>query len=218
MNAWIETLLQPLPLALLWMVLHSLDYALTLRGAHWFRKKAAEHFDAGGSYELNPLFARDIDRGTWLSKRFLFTLFATAALLATLSWAVHQVARPDDRFPQAELDFLVGFLVFTRVGVIARHLQNIWTYRALALGRAKLTGSIRYDRPTLVRISAMGYLAQGAGVLVAAAAIPPNAFLYGGTAGILFLGVWLLVIARKVEKALAKSAAPASPPASPSPA
>lgn len=214
MSSWVELLLQPLPLALAWIVLHSLDYGLTLRGAYWFRKGAAEHIDIGGSYELNPMFAKAVDRGAVLSKRFLVTLFGMAALLALLSWLVrggsNGYAEPN-RLGQNELELIAGMLLFTRASVITRHVQNIRLYRALALGRAKLTGRIQYDRPTLVRISAAHYAAHGVLVLLAAAAAPPSAFLYGGGGGLLGIALFLLGVARKAQRAAAKPAAP--PPA-----
>src|SRR5512140_1812894 len=214
MSSWLDLLLQPLPLALTWIVLHSLDYGLTLRGAYWFRQKAAEHIDIGGSYELNPIFAKAVDRGARLPKRFLVSLLAVAALFALLSWLAHggsSGGAPPSRVAEAELELVAGMLLFTRASVITRHVQNIRLYRALALGRAKLTGRIQYDRPTLVRISAANYAAGGVLVLLAAVAAPPSAFLYGGCAGLLGIGLFLLAVARKAQRAAATPAAP--PPA-----
>src|SRR4051812_33528439 len=57
------------------------DYALTLRGAHLYQQGAHTYLRFAGSYELNPLFERDVDRHRWVSRRFLAMLGATCVTI-----------------------------------------------------------------------------------------------------------------------------------------
>lgn len=161
---------------LLWAVLHSLDYSLTLVGARLRQRRAAEVVEVSGSYELNPLFQRAVDRGRWLSPRFLVTLFGIAAVL----WlAVAACPVPEAAWG---IGFVLGVIVFTRVAVIGRHLQNIWLYARMARRPGSVTGRISYDRPTIYGLAVFSY-GQTAALLAVAAAVAPDPWVVGGAAG-----------------------------------
>jgi hypothetical protein len=49
--------------------LHTLDYLLTIAGARWY-DRVPRVGPPEGSYELNPLFLKTVDRRQWWSQRF----------------------------------------------------------------------------------------------------------------------------------------------------
>jgi len=160
----------------LWIVLHSLDYSLTLVGARLRLRGADKVFVVEGSYELNPLFQKVIDRQRWISVRFIVTLLGLAAALyvVALTCPGHDVADG--------LGLVLGVVVFTRVAVIGRHLHNIWLYRRVVRRPDAVTGSIRYDRPTVYAITSSTYL-HYAVLLALAAAVVSDPWIIGGALG-----------------------------------
>ncbi len=176
--------------SVVWIALHCLDYWLTIYGALLYRAVGHRFVEFSGSYELNPVFQRVVDRGQWISRRFILTLLAPAALfwlLAVLDTSDHLCV----------LDPVLGAVIFTRVGVITLHLTNIWLFRRADRYPGAVTGHIRYDRPTTLLISALRYAFLGA-VVGIAACIAPNGFLIGGAGGFLMLALMLFRLARKV--------------------
>ena len=172
-----------------WIVLHCLDYWLTIYGARLYRAVGRRFVECSGSYELNPIFQRAVDRGQWISRRFILTLLAPAAMLWLLAvWD----------FPPWVLDLVLGMMIFLGVGVFTSHLTTIWLFRRADRHPGAVTGHIRYDRRTTVLISALHYAFLG-GVVGVAACIAPNAFLIGGAGGLLMLAFTLLRNARKVS-------------------
>ncbi len=189
-------LAHPWSLPLLWALLHGLDYSLTLVGARLRLRRAHEVVDVGGSYELNPLFQKAVDRGRWLSPRFLVTLVGLGALL-------YLVAVVSSGLEVAwGLGFLLGVLVFTRVAVIGRHLQNIWLFARMARRPESVTGRIAYDRPTVYGLAFFSH-GQTAALLGVAAVVAPDPWLVGGAAG-----TGLIALAALLLGALRRGAGP----------
>lgn len=192
-----DTLRTPLGVASIWIVLHSLDYFLTIWGATERLRRADQVFVISGSYELNPLFQKVVDRRQWVSARFLITLFGLAAMLAVVSaWVA---AMPNTR---SYLDGLLGVLLFTRTFVIARHLQNIWLFRRMVMHPSSVEGQVRYERKTLMLISAF-QAASVSAVVVLAALLSPEPVLIGAAVGMVFMALW------NVNLALGRHPAPA---------
>jgi hypothetical protein len=173
------SLLRPSSAAGLWLVLHALDYYLTLFGAHWFKRGAHEVMGFGGSYELNPLFQKAIDGRALFAPRFVISWLGGAALFYFVSW---WFAGLPDASLHSFLPFILGMLVFTRLAVISTHLNNIWIFRRIALRAGTASGALSYDRPTVFLMSAAKYLATAA-LLGMAALLVPNAWLAGGASG-----------------------------------
>ena len=92
----------------MWAVLHCLDFSLTLVGARARLRGAHEVIRVDGSYELNPLFQKTVDRQRWLSPRFFVTLGGIGAMVYFMAWAC---PGPDAAFGVA---FLMGSVLFTR--------------------------------------------------------------------------------------------------------
>lgn len=189
--------------ALLWVVLHSADFVLTLAGARLRKLRAAEVIDSSGSYELNPVFQKVVDEGRWWSRRFIVSLFAGAAAFASLNLLAP--LQPDPLIPLVR-DGLLGGVLFTRIAIIGRHVQNIWMFRRMANDPDAVTGHIRYDRTTVLLISAFQFGTVSALVSVSAL-IAPSPFLIGGAFFCGLLTVLHLVLAWRYRARSAPSVA-----------
>jgi hypothetical protein len=162
-----------------WAILHSLDYLLTVVGAKVRLKGEKAVFKLEGSYELNPIFQKSIDRQQWISPRFVITLVIIGAALYLLAvgstWSL-------DRELEEGLGVLLGVIVFTRVAIIGRHLHNIWLSLRIKRKPGSILGSVSYDRPTVYAVTTSSYL-QVAVLLALAALIAPDPWLFGGAVG-----------------------------------
>jgi hypothetical protein len=185
---WFRT---PFGGVLLWIVLHAADYLLTIWGAVERERRAAHVIMLDGSYELNPLFQKSVNERRWVSARFLITLVGVAALIGCMNAVVG--AQPGAQAPQ---EVFIGALLFTRVALISRHLQNIWLFRRMAEHPESVVGQLRYERRTVVLVSAF----QAAGIsalVVLAAVLSPTPALIGGALGLSLLTVLNLALAFK---------------------
>lgn len=196
-----DWLWSPVGIGVAWLVLHGSDYLLTVAGARLFREgDLRERIVVDGSYELNPLFRAAVDRGAWLSRRFLVTLLGPAVVLpvafAGISASAAGMGAP---VFDAALEAVCGVLVFTRLSVLGGHLQNLLLFwRMLRVPEAKGV-LLRYDRGTVHLIRRARWLELAAVVSVAAAATG-SAFLIGGSVGVLLVlavsGLWARADAR----------------------
>jgi hypothetical protein len=134
----------------LWVVLHTLDYYLTLWSVALHRSGADRSLDVGGSLELNPVMRGALERRQAISVRFVVTLDGIAAAL----WLMQPFACDEPEL----WPFLLGIIVFTRVSVIGHHVHNIAFLRAIRSGQVK--GRMEYARPTVLQLSAMRYGAR----------------------------------------------------------
>src|SRR5574341_791439 len=91
---------------LLWAIIYTSDYYLTIYAARLYEAGANQHFGFGGSVELTPYYQKDVDRLTSLSPRFLLMLMLSSALLV----AIWLLAVPLVRLP-AFFSFALGALV-----------------------------------------------------------------------------------------------------------
>jgi hypothetical protein len=153
----------------LWLLLHSLDYYLTLWSIRLHRAGADRSFDVGGSLELNPVMRGALERRSPISWRFVIALVGVAAILW---WTWEPLREEPDVWA-----FLVGSLLFTRVSVIGHHVHNIAFLRAILDGRVK--GRIEYERGTALTLSFLRYGAEAVALGVAAW-LSRSAWLVGG--------------------------------------
>ena len=186
-----DALRTPIGGALIWVVLHSLDYFMTLWGETERRRRADRGIIISGSNELNPLFQKDVDGRRWLSARFVVTLFGVAALIAAANALAAKV--PDGKAGQ---DGLLGVLLFTRTVIIARHLQNIWLFRRMATHPSSVEGQLRYERRTVLLLSAT-QVASVSALVALAAALSPAPVLIGGALGLTLLTLLNVALAFK---------------------
>jgi hypothetical protein len=157
------------------VLLHVLDFSLTVAGARWYDRGAHLVTPIDGSYELNPLFQRDINKRSLRSRRFLLTLVLIAALL--YAFGVRFGSMP------GASAMLAGTIVFPRLLIIGRHMQNIAMFRAIALHPQRFKGSLFMDQRVRHGASRIALLTSFVLVL-AAVAFGPSAFGVGGLAGL----------------------------------
>src|SRR5215510_9684181 len=117
METWLAT--SPWPGAILWIILYTSDYYLTIYAARGFRKIG--HFQFEGSYELTPQFQKDVDALKPISTRHVGLLTIFSLLILLLWWViVYYVGSP-----RLYLLYL-GVFLLVEVAVHLRHLRNIF--------------------------------------------------------------------------------------------
>jgi hypothetical protein len=118
------------PGLLVWVVLYTSDYLLTLAGARLYHAGVRETIVFQGSYELTPYYQDDVDSLRVFSPRFVLALAVTTLLLGVI-W---QLSLGVISYPPA---YLVGFggLVLLELAIHVRHVRNLFLFRAV-LARA----------------------------------------------------------------------------------
>src|SRR5881392_3518340 len=116
MEFWLAT--SPIPGVILWILLYSSDYFLTIYSARGFHEIG--HFQFEGSFELTPQFQKDIDSLKPVSKRHITLLFLYSLLIAFIWWFTKRLLF----FPWTYLLYL-GMFLLLEVAVHLRHLRNV---------------------------------------------------------------------------------------------
>jgi hypothetical protein len=135
----------------IWSLLYISDHTLTIWCARLRRRAASEKIVHEGSYELNPVFQREVDALQWISVRFLLALVLTNLLL-TFIWLLDAQSSADLR------SFALGALVSIQLAIHVRHLRNLYLFSAM-IGTDAVRGRIEYARPLILRMSAVEFLA-----------------------------------------------------------
>ncbi len=157
----------------LWVILYCSDYFLTLYGARLRARGLANHIQVEGSYELNPIFVKDVDAQRKVSRRFLLILLTTTVLLTVFWWAYRAQAGLPLVF-----DFVIGALILLELTVHLRHLNNISQAR-LAIQPGGMTGTLQYSRWLMLMISAHQLFAFAA-LFLFLGLLTGLVFFYGG--------------------------------------
>jgi hypothetical protein len=188
----------PLGISILWVVLHSADYLLTITAARMYGQgDLRSRIDMGGrSLELNPVFQRAVNRGAWVSRRFLVTLLAGAAVLfaVCILFGALPVEEVDSLAWAPEL--LAGVLVVTRVNVICGHVQTLALFHRVLRHPEAAEVRVRYDRGTVFTAKRWSYL-QPAALCALAYLVTPSTFFAGGALGMATLAAMTLIWQRK---------------------
>jgi hypothetical protein len=205
-----ESLWSPLGIAGVWLVLHSADYLLTIATARLrLQGDLRERVQFSGSIELNPLFQQAVERGQWLSPRFLVTLALGAVVLplavAYFQWVTEAGVLPVGGFPE----FFCGALVVTRFAVISIHLQNLLLFRRLLRVPEASIVRLRYDRGTVLMVTRARKL-EVAALCAIAWLVSGRLFLLGGMAAALLINVVIVLWGRRQAPA-APEKAPGTP-------
>jgi hypothetical protein len=158
------------------VVVYIIDYYQTLRGARLYQGGANQMIVVEGSYELNPLFTRDIDRLARLSPRFLFVLLVYSIFV----WAVWVIFVSVLDIPQMYV-FTVGAVLLLQGPVQLRHVRNIQTFKQVLNGDG-IAGRIEYTRRFTYQASALEFIAF-AGLYLVLALLAASWLLAGGAFG-----------------------------------
>ena len=176
----------------LWVGIYVADYALTLRGAHLYQQGAHTYLRFAGSYELNPLFERDVDRHRWVSRRFLAMLGATCVTI-WFAWRGIQIKL----FPPVAFTFWMGVLLLTEIPVLIRHARNLFTFTML-VQPSDVSGHISYPRWFSLQLSAVDF-GLFALLFVCISTVDNPGFFLGGTLGCGLLALQDMQLAQRAK-------------------
>jgi len=148
------------------------DYYLTLLGASLAEQTYRRHFKSE-SYELNPVWRRDVGRGALFNPRHLLL----AAVITGILWWAGETDLTPWFFP-----VLFGMCLGAFVPIIAQHLGNIYMFDFLRRHPGEISGEVTVSMRYAIVIS----LAQGLvvlAVLLVATVMAPSPFMFGLLAG-----------------------------------
>ena len=171
MEFWLAT--SPIPGVILWILLYSSDYFLTIYSARGFHEIG--HFQFEGSFELTPQFQRDIDALKPVSKRHIILLFLYSLLIVFIWWFTKRLLF----FPWTYLLYL-GMFLLLEVAVHLRHLRNVSLIREIRKGGG-VEGQIAYRKWFSYKISASEFYLYSALFLIIAVLTYSPFFLGGAT-------------------------------------
>jgi hypothetical protein len=144
MQYWLAT--SPWYGVVLWIILYTSDYYLTLYSARGFREIG--HFQFEGSFELTPQYQKDIDNLRPVSKRHLALLLLYSAVILIVWWITRLSAFLEWAYP-----LYLGMFLLLEVAVHLRHLRNVALIREVRRSGG-VEGEIRYKKWFSYRISA----------------------------------------------------------------
>jgi hypothetical protein len=158
---------------LIWVALYTSDYYLTICGARLYQSIGKAHIGHKGSYELTPMFQKDVDALRAMSPRHILFLVVYSVWLLML-WAGAKWLGTPQIF-----SFAIGCLFLIEIVVHIRHLENLHLYGLFKIPGA-ISGKIEYSRLLTLRRSAWSLFSFGILFLILALVSSPWFFL-GGT-------------------------------------
>ncbi|MBZ0274665.1 MAG: hypothetical protein K8I60_00890 [Anaerolineae bacterium] len=163
----------------LWVLVYCADYYLTLKGARLMAEVGKTYFDMGGSYELNPLFQKDVDSLRRISPRFVAFLVGFSLWLV-LMWLVTQALHIVPAFTAG-----AGFLILMEIPVLSGHIRNLSLFTALKTPGA-VEGRIHYSRWVSFRMTTWSFGLWGL-IYALFFALTGSLFFFGGIVSIFLL-------------------------------
>ena len=170
MEYWLT--MSPWPGVVLWIILYTSDYYLTIYSARGFREIG--HFQFEDSFELTPQFQKDINALKPFSKRHI-TLMVVYSLLIVLIWWLTSLSI----YIQWSYSLYLGMFLLLEVAVHLRHLRNVALIREIRKKGGGLEGQITYKKWFSYRISAME-LYVSATLFLMVAILTYSLFFFGG--------------------------------------
>jgi len=169
MENWLAT--SPWPGVILWVILYTSDYYLTIYSARGFRE--IRHFQFEGSFELTPQYQNDIDALRPVSKRHLVLLFLYSLIILILWWVFSFL------FVFSWLYKLyLGMFLLIEVAVHLRHLRNVFLIHEIRKSGG-VDGLISYRKWFSYRVSAFDLNLFG-GLFLIVALLNFSVFFLGG--------------------------------------
>jgi len=145
---------------ILWMILYTSDYYLTLYSARGFREIGRFQFE--GSFELTPQYQKDIDHLRPISKLHIALLFAYSLLIPIVWWITRLSIALQWAYP-----LYLGMFLLLEVAVHLRHFRNIFLIREIRRNGGA-DGQLTYKKWFSYRISSYElYLSAALFLLVA---------------------------------------------------
>jgi len=169
MEYWLAE--SPLPGVILWIILYTSDYYLTIYAARGFRRIG--HFQFEGSFELTPQYQKDVDALKPVSKLHIALLVAYSLLILLLWWAIVRWVGSLQLY-----NLYLGMFLLVEVAVHLRHLRNVFMVREVERNGG-VDGQITYRKWFSYRLSAFEFYLIG-GLFLIVAALSFSTFFLGG--------------------------------------
>jgi hypothetical protein len=167
---------------IVWGIIYVSDYYLTIYAAHLYQIHLKEFVVFEGSFELTPIFQKDVDSLRRISPRFVILLVLSFVLIF-LIWLL---AVKFLKVPQI-FSFSFGSLILREAAIHLRHLRNL----ALSLftrTAGGLNGHIEYSRWLILKLSAVELLSFAGLFFLTYLALGSWLFL-GGAVSCLYTGL-----------------------------
>ncbi|MGC2530032.1 MAG: hypothetical protein WA639_19970 [Candidatus Acidiferrum sp.] len=174
----------------IWSLLYVSDYAFTIVCARLYRSGVNEKIVFEGSFELNPVFQRDIDSLRLISPRFLLMLLITGLLL-TLMWLLDQQSAPQF------YEFVLGCMILLELAIHVRHMRNLFMFRMFVKSDC-VRGRIEYSRPLILKMSSYE-LFIFSGLFLMLFVFTPSWFLLGGVSSCCLTAIKHRALARRAS-------------------
>ena len=188
MQYWLST--SPWYGVILWIILYTSDYYLTLYSARGFREIGHIRFE--GSFELTPEYQKDVDALNPVSKRYLIAL-ALSSLILALTWWLTRL----NFYLELGYPLFLGMFLLLEVAIHLRHFRNIALIRT-ARKHGGIEGEIIYKKWFSYRISANDfYIVSGLFLLIAILTF--NQFFLGGAIMCVATGIRHTRLAKKAK-------------------
>jgi hypothetical protein len=169
MEYWLTT--SPWPGVILWIILYTSDYYLTIYSARGFREVG--HFQFEGSFDLTPQYQKDVDALKPVSRLHIILLILYGLLIVLIWWFTKRLFF----FPWTYLLYL-GMFLLLEVAVHLRHLRNVSLIGEIRKGGG-VEGEIKYRKWFSYRISASEFYRYAALFLIFALLVYSPFFLGG---------------------------------------
>ncbi len=178
---------------IVWIIIYLGDYYLKIYGARLYLAYGKEHLAIQGSYELTPVFQKDVDNLRLVSPRF-FAFVALSSIAIAFIWFLSvQILEISELYV-----FLLGALMLREAVIHLRHWRNITMFR-LAAQPNVIQGTIGYTKPTSYKMSAAELFTFA--VLYLLMALTVNSwFILGGSLACLVLSLQQQIRARRVVR------------------
>ena len=190
MQYWLTT--NPWYGIMLWIVLYTSDYYLTLYCARGFREIG--HIQFEGSFELTPQYQKDIDALKPIS-RLHVTVLILYSLLLLVIWLLTRLTI----YLEWSYPLYLGMFLLMEVAVHMRHLRNVAIIREVRKSGG-VEGQIAYRKWFSYRVSATD-LYISATVFLLVAVLTYSLFFLGGAIMCYATGFKHARLARKAKVA-----------------
>jgi len=195
MQYWLAT--SPWYGVILWIILYSSDYYLTLISARGFRQVGHFHFE--GSFELTPQYQKDIDDLRPISRLHITLLIGYSILILVIWWITRLSMFLEWTYP-----FYLGMLLLVEVAVHLRHFRNLAIIRELHRNGG-VEGQITYRKWFSYRNSANELYITGS-LFLLVALLTYSLFFLGGAIMCYGTGFKHARLAKKTKSAAAQAA------------
>ena len=164
-----------------WAVIYASDYCLTIIGARFYLAMAREHTLVEGSYELTPIFQKDVNALRLFSPQF-WIRWISSLLIILLAWLVFVLYA---HLPEI-FSILGGGLILREVVVHMRHGRNLFLFVSARNAQA-WRSRIQYPRWLTLKMSAFEFF-EFAILFTALALVVQEWFFVGGGLSCLLTG------------------------------